>query len=174
MSFKNKFCKEGHFDAISNRTHIIWYTKIRISNHRSRFADETIMFSKTPRDERFCLFCKKKQQKSAVEDEKHVLVHCPRFSSLRKELYNSINNLCPNFNDLRYNDKFNYLLNSDGPTVKVVARFFYLASLVHSSVSVSYIIYAMYSLFLCLSLSVCVCVCVCVCVRLSACLSVCL
>ena len=34
-------------------------------------------------------------------------------------------------------DKFNYLLNSDGRIVKMVARFFYLASLIHSSNSVS-------------------------------------
>ena len=60
MSFKNKFCKEGYLDTISNRTHNVWYTKIRISNHR--FAVETGRFSKTPRDERFCLFCKKLQK----------------------------------------------------------------------------------------------------------------
>ena len=44
--------------------------------------------------------------------------------------------LCPNFKDLRNTDKFNYLF-SDGPVVKVVARFFYLASLIHSCVNVS-------------------------------------
>ena len=49
----------------------------------------------------------------------------------------SINELCPNFKKLRDDDKLNYLLNSDGPIVKVVARFFYMASLTHSSVSVS-------------------------------------
>ena len=70
-----------------------------------------------------------------IEDEKHVLLHCLRYESLRKELYNSINELCPNFKKLRDDDKFNYLLNSDGPIVKVVARFFYMASLTHSSVS---------------------------------------
>ena len=71
-----------------------------------------------------------------IEDEKHVLLHCPRYESLRKELYNSINELCPNFKKLRDDDEFNYLLNSDGPIVKVVARFFYMAFLTHSSVSV--------------------------------------
>ena len=134
LPFKNKFCMGGYLGTISNRTHRVWYTKVRISN--DRFAVETGRFSKTPRNERVCLFCKK-QQKSAVEDEKHVLVHCPRYGSLRKELYNIINDLCPNFRDLRSNETINYLLNSDGPVVKVVARFFYLASLIHSSVNVS-------------------------------------
>ena len=49
MSFKNKFCKEGYFDTISNRTHRVWYTKIRISSHR--FVVETGRFRKTTRDE---------------------------------------------------------------------------------------------------------------------------
>ena len=68
-----------------------------------------------------------------IEDETHVLLHCPRYE---KEQNNSINELCPNFKKLLNDDKFNYLLNSDGPIVKVVARFFYMASLTHSSVSI--------------------------------------
>ena len=60
VSFKSKFCMEGYLDTILNRTHRIWYTKIRISNHR--FAVETGRFSKIPRDERLCLFCKKNKQ----------------------------------------------------------------------------------------------------------------
>ena len=72
-----------------------------------------------------------------IEDEEHVLLHCPGYESLRKELYNSINELCPYFKKLWDDDKFNYLFNSDGAIVKVVARFFYMASLTHSSVSIS-------------------------------------
>ena len=70
VSFKSKFCIEGYLDTILNRAHRIWYTKIRISNHR--FAVETGRFSKIPRDERLCLFCKKKKTNSVIEDEKHV------------------------------------------------------------------------------------------------------
>ena len=94
---------------------------------------ETGRFSKTPREERLCAFCKAKQ-KPSVEDEMHVLIHCPRYAFLRKDLYDCIYHLCPNFKDLNDDHKFNYLLNSDGPVVKVLARFFYLASLEHSSV----------------------------------------
>ena len=131
LSFKSKFCMECYLDTISNRTHRVWYTKVRISNHR--FAVETGRFSKTPREERLCTFCKAKQ-KPSVEDEMHVLIHCPRYAFLRKDLYDCIYHLCPNFKDLHDDHKFNYLLNSDGPIVKVLARFFYLASLEHSSV----------------------------------------
>ena len=131
MSFKSKFCMEGYLDTISNRTHRVWYTKVRISNHR--FTVETGRFSKTPSEARLCTFCKAKQ-KLSVEDEMHVLIHCPRCAFLRKDLYDCIYHLCPNFKDLHDDYKFNYLLDSDGPIVKVLARFFYLASLEHSSV----------------------------------------
>ena len=45
--------------------------------------------------------------------------------------------LCPNFKNLENGDQLNYLLNSDGPIVKAVARFFYLANLMHSSVNMN-------------------------------------
>ena len=76
----------GYLDTILNRTHIIWYTKIRISNHM--FAVETGM--------KDCVYFVKKQTNLVIEDEKHALLHCPRYESLTKELYNSINELCPN------------------------------------------------------------------------------
>ena len=60
VSFKSKFCMEGYFDTILNRTHRIWYTKIRISNQS--FAVKTGSFSKITRDERLCLFCKTKKK----------------------------------------------------------------------------------------------------------------
>ena len=56
--------------------------------------------------------------------------------------------LCPNFKDLENGDQLNYLLNSDGPIVKAVAKFFYLANLMHSSVNMNYYVYI---LSLCLS-----------------------
>ena len=101
---------EGYLDTISNRSHRVCYSKMRISNHR--FAIETGRF----------------------EDEKHILLHCPLYEQYRKQLYGSVDELCPNFKDLENGDQLNYLLNSDGPIVKAVARFFYLANLMHSSV----------------------------------------
>ena len=66
--------------------------------------------AKRPGMKDFVYFVKKtkqQQQKSAVKDKKHVLVHCPWYGSLRKELYNIIDDLCPDFKELRNNDKFN-------------------------------------------------------------------
>ena len=64
-----------------------------------------------------------------------VYVVSNRHSQL--ELYNRIHELCPNFKKIRDDDKFNYLLNSDGPNVKVVARLIYIASLTHFRVNIS-------------------------------------
>ena len=38
-SFKSSFCMEGYLDTISNRSHSVCYSKMRMSNHR--FAIET-------------------------------------------------------------------------------------------------------------------------------------
>ena len=115
---------EGFLDRISYRSHRVCYSKMRISNHR--FAMETGRFRKIPRDERCCLYCKK-QSIAVIEDEKHILLHCPLYEQYRKQLYGSVDELCPNFKDLKNGDQLNYLLNSDVPIVKAVARFFYNA-----------------------------------------------
>ena len=86
----------------------------------------------------------------------HVLIHCPWYAFLRKDLYDCIYHLCPNFKDLHDDHKFNYLLDSDGPIVKVLARLFYLASLEHSSVKDRVF---MYFRHVCMSVSVCLFVC---------------
>ena len=78
-----------------------------------------------------------KQSIVVIEDEKHILLLCPLYEQYRKQLYGSVDELCPNFKDLENGDQLNYLLNSDGPIEKAVARFFYLANLMHSSVSIN-------------------------------------
>ena len=59
---------EVYLDTISNKTHRVCYSKMRISNHR--FDIETGRFRKIPRDERRCLFCKNLSN-AVIEDEKH-------------------------------------------------------------------------------------------------------
>ena len=136
---------EGYLDTISNRSNRVCYSKMRISNHR--FAIETGRIRKIPRDKRCCLFFKE-QSIAVIEDEKHILLHFPLYEQYRKQLYGSVDGLCPNFKDLENGDQLNYLLNSDGPIVKAVARFFYLANLMHSCVNMNKYVYI---LSLCLS-----------------------
>ena len=82
-------------------------------------------------------FVKKKKVIAVFEDEKYILLHCPLYEQYRKQLFGRVDDLCPNFKDLENGDQLNYLLNSDGPIVKSVAIFFYLANLMHSSVSMN-------------------------------------
>ncbi|MCU7800906.1 MAG: reverse transcriptase family protein [gamma proteobacterium symbiont of Lucinoma myriamae] len=123
-SFKDKFCFERYLVTVGNRAHRVIYTKMRISNHR--LAVETGRFHKIPRNERVCIYCKNIGI-SQVEDEKHVLLQCERFEGIRKELLHLLQTTCPNFNILRDEDRFNFLLNSDGPIVKAVAKFYHQA-----------------------------------------------
>ena len=70
-----------------------------INNSNHRFAIETGRFRKVPRNERWCIFCKK-QSDSIVEDEKHLLLHCPLYEIHRKQLSSCVYELCPNFKHL--------------------------------------------------------------------------
>ena len=51
----------------------------------------------------------KKSQDFVVEDKKHVLLNCPRYNALRKELFESIIEMCPSFHKLEYQNRFKYL-----------------------------------------------------------------
>ena len=99
-----------------------------------------------------CLYCKQRS-KSDIEDEKHILLRCPRYDIYRNELFAYVDELCPRFKELNGFEKFNYLLNSDGPIVKTVARFFYKANTTNKSER-KHLIYVLCSLsFSSLSLS---------------------
>ena len=75
-----------------------------------------------------------------IKDEKHILLHCLLYDLYRKQLYDSVNELCPNSKDLNTctcnGEQLNYLLNTNGLIVKAVARLFYmyLTNSMHSSV----------------------------------------
>ena len=54
-SFKCRFVMEDYLDTIANREHRVQSMKILISNYR--LAIGTGRFSKTPRNDRLCLYC---------------------------------------------------------------------------------------------------------------------
>ena len=93
---------------------------MRISNHRQ--AVERRRYYKIPSNERLCEF-RKTHQIFQVEDEMHILLSCLKHEASSKDLFDDIKSTCHNFDKLQKEEKFNYLLNSDGPIVRVVARF---------------------------------------------------
>ena len=56
----------------------------------------------------------------------HILLSCFKHEASRKDLFDVIKSKCHNFDKLQTGEQFNYLLNSDGPIVRAVARFYHL------------------------------------------------
>jgi hypothetical protein len=75
-----------------SKEHRSFPTKIRISVHSLNI--ETGRYNSTPREQRLCKFCP-----SSVEDEKHFILHCPKYQNIR----NSYNTL---FQSIRTDDDF--------------------------------------------------------------------
>ena len=120
---KQRFGFEYYIRDVNIRIHRIILSKMRISNHR--LAIETGRFSKTPQNERLCLFCKANNNFSEIEDEQHVLLRCSRYTEIRRDLFDRVRKCCPRIDLLNDENKFMYLLNSSGSTIKDVARFFH-------------------------------------------------
>ena len=127
---KQNFGLENYISDVNIREHRIALSKMRISNHR--LAIETGRFSKTPRNERLCIFCKANNIYE-IEDEQHVLLRCSKFNDLRNDLFDNVRNTCPRIDSLNDENKFLYLLNSSGSTIKNVARFVHSAFTTNSS-----------------------------------------
>ena len=64
---------------------------------------------------------------SEIDDEQHLLLKCSRFSEIRIALFDHVRKSCPRIDTLNDENKFIYLLNSSGPTIKEVAKFLHSA-----------------------------------------------
>ena len=58
---------------------------------------------------------------------KHLLLKCSRFSEIRIALFDHVRKSCPRIDTLNDENKFIYLLNSSGSTIKEVAKFLHSA-----------------------------------------------
>jgi hypothetical protein len=92
--------------------------KFRISNHRLKI--ETGRFNNTPLEERNCTLC------NTLENEIHFLTECKKFDTLRKELYDSINEVSTNFMELENTEKFIYMLSTcDENIIRKIGKFLF-------------------------------------------------
>ena len=64
---------------------------------------------------------------SEIDDEQHLLLRCFRFSEIRRALFYHLRKFCPRIETLNDENKFIYLLNSSGLTIKEEARFLHSA-----------------------------------------------
>ena len=76
------FKLQNHLEFPLSKEHRYFLTKIRISAHSLNI--ETGRYNGTPHEQRLCKFCP-----SSVEDEKHFILHCPKYQNIRNS-YNTL------------------------------------------------------------------------------------
>ena len=64
---------------------------------------------------------------SEIDDEQHLLLRCSRFSETRIAFFDLVRKSSPRIDTLNDENKFIYLLNSNGWTIKEVAKFLHSA-----------------------------------------------
>ena len=84
-TLKTEFGYEPYL-SVTNQKHRSALTKLRISAHnlfieRGRYARPLI-----DRASRFCTFCKFNNGSHEIEDESHVLLHCPLYTPIRHKI----------------------------------------------------------------------------------------
>ena len=122
--FKSHFKLEPYLMCTQNLNFNLALLKFRISSHNLRI--ETGRYtrpSKTPVDERLCLYC----SNQAVEDETHFLLNCTLYSEERTSLESVIKKyIVTNFHGLTEIEKFVLIMSSDTPAViEALGRFVY-------------------------------------------------
>ena len=77
------------------------------SNHNHKLLIETGRYNNIPRSDRLCTICGHN-----VEDETHLLFHCPRYSSLRENFFSKIDHVISNPKQLSISALIVQLMNS--------------------------------------------------------------
>ena len=102
-----------------NYPNIIKNQKIRFNLTRFRLGVNDLEIEKgrykrhpVPKELRLCKLCRNIQIQ-AIEDEKHFLLHCPMYNTLRYDLYRNIATKQSNLLDLKDNEKFVWLLSQE-------------------------------------------------------------
>ena len=110
--FKTVIKFENYLDKIRNQ-------KIRFSLTRFRLCISHLEIGKgrykrhpVRKDLCLCKICRNIQIQ-AVKDEKHFLLHCPMYNTLRYDLYRNIAIKQSNLLDLEDNEKFVWLLSQE-------------------------------------------------------------
>ena len=111
---KNKFAREAYLDVIKGFSRRYSTTKMRISSHDLEI--ERGRYSKTPRENRTCHWCKVSMGSETIEDEYHVLYGCDLYADLRAKLITNLNK-SPQI-QTKYTDSTQLQLNVNNQTLK--------------------------------------------------------
>lgn len=110
-SFKTNFKKEKYLSVINNVDIRKCFMAFRISAHKLEI--EVGRYKNIQSMNRLCKVCKSNE----VEDEKHFIFSCNKYSLLRKEFFNKISDLCRNFSALSQDSKLFWLMNNESTEV---------------------------------------------------------
>ena len=113
-NFKQHFGLEDYICELPyyDRCH---FARLRISAHTLAIETGRHARPKVPVNQRVCQMC----NTGAIEDEMHFVTICHKFSQIRQNTFEKIQNICPNFNVLSTEDKFSYLMSSGGTVLKL-------------------------------------------------------
>ena len=117
-TFKQDFKVETYCTSVFNRSHRGAFAKFRSGTAPT--AIETGRYKGLNVMERKCFNCQE-----SVEDEVHVLLHCPQYTSLRNKLFSKAGDIRNDFYSLDDNEKISFIL-SDPSIVKESAKTCYM------------------------------------------------
>jgi hypothetical protein len=103
--FKNTFRKEQYLDLIKNVNFRSSLTKFRISAH-SLQIEKGRHGKYIQENKRICHSCP-----DSIEDEMHVFFQCPSYSTIRTNLFNTLDAILPNLKDLCMEQQFTLLMS---------------------------------------------------------------
>ncbi len=107
--FKKCFNYETYLDFHPDFRKRRLITKLRISSHRleveiGRYQGK--QYVRKQAKDRVCTFC----DTGAVEDEIHVLMHCPLYNSQRKDMLTHLFDIFPSLPDFDDKEQFNFIM----------------------------------------------------------------
>ena len=127
QGYKDSLVFEKYFTFNLYFKHRIALTKFRCSNHK--LAIEHYRHTNVARIERFCKFCKNKQNVEVIEDEVHFLLICPLYQNFRQLFLDKYINCMYNVNENFKNIMSSHKLQC----IKDLSAYLYNALNVHSA-----------------------------------------
>ena len=116
---------EEYLKIVRNPAHRISITKLRLGVHTLRIQTGKYenKGASIPEEERLSLVCKR----NCIEDEKHFLIDCTEYESLRQQLYFHISENDATFINLTDPDRTLYVLRLDNTkTSHIIAKYAHL------------------------------------------------
>ena len=112
--FKTIFQKETYLSIINNVDIRKCSMSFRKSAHKLEI--EVGRYKKMPALNKICKIC----LSGEVEDERHLIFSCNKYSSLRQSFFTETQKICKNFSTLTQNARFFWLMNNESEGVIIL------------------------------------------------------